>query len=398
MPSYSYQAIDQSNKKKKAVIEAESERRARQKISAEGLSLIRIKRISVKERQKERISAKHLILTTRQISLLLDSDTQVEESLKIAADQSKSRIMKETLYQIREQVLEGKSLKQAFSEFPKIFDHTYLSLIQAGDFSGNLMVMFDSLAEYLEENLAIKRKVLAALIYPLIVFLFSIFSILLFFVVVLPKVVEQFESAGVQLPFITQVFISLSKIIPLFVLFLLLLALIGLVYLKFKPLSLHQRSRVDFYLMKIPLLGSFLMLVELERFSALMFLYIKAGINFDIAFMDTVKSFKNFYLKQTFKSVVMQVREGKDFVVSLKKLSFCPMMFTEILGSGYKSGNMQKAFLKLNSFLKLEIENKRNLFLATLEPFIILMMGALILVLVVSIILPILKMNTLLLN
>lgn len=398
MPNYSYSVQDKNNKRLKGILEAESEREARLKLKNSGLLVISIKTVASRDKRSKSVSQKQLILTTRQISLLLDSDTQVEESLRLAADQTVNKVMKESLYEIRDLVLEGKGLRQAFAEYPRIFNHTYLSLIQVGDHSGNLMLMFESLANYLEASLAIRRKVMAALVYPMIVLLFSIFSILLFFVVVLPKVVSQFEDAGVALPLITQIFISFSKWIPFLSLAAVLGGILAWLVLKFKPLNHIQKRNIDKKLLALPLLGHFLLLVELERFASLMSLYIQSGINFDIAFIDTSQTFSNQFLKHEFNQVVLQVREGVDFTVSLKNLSFCPLMFTEMLSSGYRSGNMKKAFSKLENFLKMEIENKRNLFLATLEPFIILLMGGLILVLVISIILPILKMNTLLLK
>lgn len=396
MPIYQYVALTAKKKQKKGLLQASSEHHAKQQLKEKSLKLVSLK-LSLSKTNK-RVSEEKLILVTRQMALLLDSDTPLEESLKIAADQSTSQTLSYVFYEIRDAIMQGQSIAIALQQFPKIFHTTYISLVYSGFSSGNLKQTYHHLATYLEESLQIKRKVTAALIYPAIVFAFSVFAIVLFFLLVLPKITDQFLTAGVKLPILTRFLINISHSLP--VLLILSGILFSIAFLNKKKIYkyLEKKEQVYFSLFKIPLIGPFLLSTELERFSSMVLLYLSSGITIDLAFKDSLHSFKNPILKKEFRKVYQDMQEGKDFMMGLKKIPRLPTMFYELMASGYRSGNMKGAFEKVSQFLKFDLDNKRNLLLAALEPTIILVMGGFILILVMAIIIPILKMNTLLLN
>ena len=396
MPIYQYVALTHNKKQKKGLLQASSEHHAKQQLKENALKLVSLKLRSSKTNKG--VSDEKLILVTRQMALLLDSDTPLEESLKIAADQSTSQTLTYVFYEIRDAIMQGQSIALALQQFPKIFQKTYISLVYSGYSSGNLKQTYQHLSNYLEESLRIKQKITAALIYPAIVFGFSVFAIVLFFLVVLPKITEQFVTAGVQLPILTRLLIGASQGLPLILVSTAVLGFIA--YLKRNNIIKYLKNKDSFYLgiFKLPFIGPFLLSSELERFSSIILLYLNSGITIDLAFKDSLHSLKNPALKKEFMKVYQDMQEGKDFIMGLKKIPRLPTMFYELMASGYRSGNMRGAFEKVSQFLKFDLENKRNILLGALEPTIILVMGGFILVLVMAIIIPILKMNTLLIN
>ena len=148
---------------------------------------------------------------TRQLATLLEANTSIMDALKITADQSSNKNLVHILYNLREDIIQGKRLGLSMKKYPAVFSDTYTSLVSAGDSSGNLDIIFDKLADYLEESASIRQKVISALAYPFILIGFSVIVIIALLAFVLPQVIGQFIKAGAELPFITKALLALSN-------------------------------------------------------------------------------------------------------------------------------------------------------------------------------------------
>jgi general secretion pathway protein F len=146
--------------------------------------------------------------------------------------------------------------------------------------------------------------------------------------------------------------------------------------------------------LKIPILGSFFLNAEVEKFSSIMHLMMKSGLNLDLAMEQASSVISNKYIASTIKQSREDLIEGKDFILSLRKAKIFPSLFIQLLSSGYKSGNLIFMFEKVTQYMKQEIENKRSAVLSLLEPLIIILMGGVILLIVLAILIPIMEMNT----
>ena len=142
MPAYSYTAFNNSGKKEKGFLTAASERDARKAIKDLNLIPLYIKESNKSLANKTKVKDKDLVLITRQIATLLDADTSIDEALKITADQYNNEIIVDVLYTLRDEVIQGKRLGQAMKKYPQVFSNTYVSLVTAGDSSGNLDIIF----------------------------------------------------------------------------------------------------------------------------------------------------------------------------------------------------------------------------------------------------------------
>ena len=280
-------------------------------------------------------------------------------------------------------------------KYPGIFSDTYVSMVSAGDSSGNLDTVFSKLADYLEESASIRQKVISALTYPLILIGFSILVIISLLAFVLPQVIDQFIKAGAELPFITKFLIGISNnIIPIL---LVITFLSGSSYYIYKKYTKDKKNKllVDKKILAIPFLGNFILNSELERFSSTMELLLASGTNLDIALEECSKIFNNQYLSNIVMNAKDDVVEGKDFIIAMKHDEIFPDIFIQLISSGYRSGNLEKMFNKVSNFMKSEIENKRSVFLSLLEPIVIIFMGGFIMMIVLAILIPIMQMNTL---
>ena len=394
MPAYSYTAINKAGTKKKGIISAISEREARKLVKDLNLTPLKISE-SKNLGKTLRIKNKDIVLMTRQLATLLEAGTPIVDSIDITAKQIRNKNLIQVLFNLKEDLVQGKRLGNSMKKFPGVFSDTYISMVSAGDSSGNLDTVFSKLADYLEESASIRQKVISALTYPLILIGFSLIVIISLLAFVLPQVVNQFIKAGAELPFITKFLIGISNnIIP--ILIVVLFFAVGLYYL-YKKYTNNKDNKIfiDKKILAIPFLGNFILNSELERFSSTMELLLASGTNLDIALGECSKIFNNQYLSNIIMNAKNDVIEGKDFIASMKYGQVFPDIFIQLISSGYRSGNLEKMFNKVSNFMKSEIENKRSVFLSLLEPIVIIFMGGFIMMIVLAILIPIMQMNTL---
>ena len=394
MPAYSYTAINKVGTKKKGIISAISEREARKLVKDLNLTPLKISE-SKNLGKTLRIKNKDIVLMTRQLATLLEAGTPIVDSIDITAKQIRNKNLIQVLFNLKEDLVQGKRLGNSMKKFPGVFSDTYISMVSAGDSSGNLDNVFSKLADYLEESASIRQKVISALTYPLILIGFSLIVIISLLAFVLPQVVNQFIKAGAELPFITKFLIGISNnIIP--ILIVVLFFAVGLYYL-YKKYTNNKDNKIfiDKKILAIPFLGNFILNSELERFSSTMELLLASGTNLDIALGECSKIFNNQYLSNIVMNAKNDVIEGKDFIASMKYGQVFPDIFIQLISSGYRSGNLEKMFNKVSNFMKSEIENKRSVFLSLLEPIVIIFMGGFIMMIVLAILIPIMQMNTL---
>ena len=394
MPAYSYTAINKAGTKKKGIISAISEREARKLVK--DLNLTPLKLSESKNLGKTlRIKNKDIVLMTRQLATLLEAGTPIVDSIDITAKQIRNKNLIQVLFNLKEDLVQGKRLGNSMKKFPGVFSDTYISMVSAGDSSGNLDTVFSKLADYLEESASIRQKVISALTYPLILIGFSLIVIISLLAFVLPQVVNQFIKAGAELPFITKFLIGISNnIIP--ILIVVLFFAVGLYYL-YKKYTNNKDNKIfiDKKILAIPFLGNYILNSELERFSSTLELLLASGTHLDIALGECSKIFNNQYLSNIVMNAKNDVIEGKDFIASMKYGQVFPDIFIQLISSGYRSGNLEKMFNKVSNFMKSEIENKRSVFLSLLEPIVIIFMGGFIMMIVLAILIPIMQMNTL---
>ena len=394
MPAFSYIAINEAGIKKKGILSANSEREARRLVK--DLQLTPLKITESKDITKSlKVKNKDIVIMTRQLSTLLDANTPIVDALEITAKQLKNKDLIYVLFSLKEDIVQGKRLGNSMKKFPSLFSDTYISMVTAGDSSGNLDAVFSRLADYLEESASIRQKVLSALTYPLILVAFSIIVIMSLLVFVLPQVVNQFIKAGAELPLITKILLGISSnIIPITIV--ITLSGIGL-YLLYKNYTktLNNKIKAHKKILELPFLGNFLLNSELEKFSSTMELLLASGTNLDVALEECSNVFSNKYLANIIINSKKDVMEGKDFINSLKQDAALPDIFIQLVSSGYRSGNLVKMFNKVAQFMKSEIESKRSIFLSLLEPIVIIFMGGFIMMIVLAILIPIMQMNTL---
>ena len=395
MPTYNYIALNNNGSKKKGILSASSERETRKYIKDLQLTPISVAISTSRPSFRSKIKNKEIVLMTRQLATLLEANTSIVDALKITADQLNNKDLISIILNLREDVIQGKRLGQSMKKYPDVFNNTYSSLVTAGDSSGSLDLIFNKLADYLEESASIRQKVISALTYPIILIGFSIVVIFALLTFVLPQVIGQFVKAGAELPLITNLLIGLSN--NIFIIILSIAILSAFVIFGYRKYISNIENHISAHkkLLNLPLIGNFILVSEIERFSSTMALIMESGTNLDLALEESSKVFNNKYLNHIVMNAKKDTVEGKDFIFSFNKTKVFPNIFMQLISSGYKSGNLVKMFYKASDFLRNEIDTKRSIFLSLLEPLVIIFMGGFIMLIVLAILIPIMQMNTL---
>ena len=394
MPTFKYSALNANGKRVNGVLSSQSERAARQQIKATNLTPLSLNLSRTSLLRRARVSNKDLLFATRQIATLLDSGIALDETLKSIASEVDDKSLSAALHAIREDILQGTRIAESMAAHQSIFNDTYRSLISAGDTAGNLHLAFSNLADYLEEAALVRQQVVSALTYPIILLVFSIGVVVALLTFVMPQVVDQFVRAGATLPLLTRTLMTVSDYV--WVILVAVMAIFVGLYFLYINLLKDNKAAVSMHrkFLKIPLVGSFILNAEIERFARIMHLMMKSGLNLDVAMQQAHVVIGNRYISQIILKSRADLVEGKDFIISLRESKIFPSLFVQLLSSGYKSGNLVFMFEKVTQYMKGEIENKRSVVLSLLEPLVIIFMGGIILLIVLAILIPIMQMNT----
>ncbi|TXI92326.1 MAG: type II secretion system protein GspF [Neisseriales bacterium] len=400
MQSFSYKAVDKSGKEKAGVVQAESPKQARQLLRNQGLITTHLE--SEQERKskkavgvsfKKPISSLELSLITRQFSILLNSGLSVEQSLSALSDQLESQEQKAIMSGVRSEVLGGRSLAASLRMYPKVFPAVYCSLVNAGEQSGSLAKVMTKLADYSDKTRELTSKIMMALLYPLVVTIVATLVIIALLVFVVPQVVKVFEASKQTLPLITRGMIATSNGLRNYGIYMLIVILI--VVFSFAKSLKKKENRINFHrkLLTLPIAGRLLVNIDLARFTNTLSMLLSSGVPMLQALEASRDTLSNFMLKTSIDKAISMVREGIGLAVALKAQNAFPPVVIHLISSGEKSGNLDHLLSQAGSHQELELSHRSQLLTGILEPALIVFMGAVVMLIVIGIMLPILNMN-----
>ena len=398
METFDYAAIDRAGQRLNGSVTAQTAREARDILRAQALTPIELKAAKSKASQifsyEKKPSHRDLTQSTRQLAILIDAATPVEEALKVTATQYERSPMRAILLDVRSRVMEGERLSDGLKRHPKTFSDLFTAMVASGETSGRLPAVLERLASDLEAAQRIRRKILSATAYPMVLTLLAVIVSTILMVVVVPKVVEQFDSFGQELPGLTIFVIALSAWLQKYG-FILLLFIILAGFGFFQALKNDNiKRRWHSFILKIPLIGSLARNINAARFSRTMAGLIDSGTQSLVA-METAKhTLKNSIMRHAVKTAATKVREGSAMSRALKSTEVFPPLMVQMVAGGEASGNVGKMFGKSADYLEGEFEAATAIFLNLLEPLIIIIMSIMVLVIIGAIFLPILQLNS----
>ncbi|KTD21267.1 type II secretion system inner membrane protein GspF [Legionella londiniensis] len=397
MGAFQYQALKKSGATSKGIIEADSERQARQLLREQGLIPIHVLALkkTIRTRNRKKLSSSDLALLTRQLATLLAAGIPVEESLQGVSEQTEKDKIRQIIIGVRSKVLEGYSLAQALAEYPFAFPELYCATVAAGEQTGRLDLVLEKLADYTEKQQQTRHKIQQALIYPTLMVVVSVAIIGFLLAFVVPKIIDVFAESGQTLPGMTLALIAASEFLKdygVYCIFIFILLLIA-----FKQSLKHMRFRLFFHrtVLKLPIVSYLVKSINGARYIHTFSILFAAGVSVLEAMRVSASLINNLFMKQAFEIAAVRVKEGTAIHQALKATGFLNPMTVHLIASGEKSGQLSVMMERAAIHLEEEVNRLIDAALTLLEPIIILMMGAVVLFIVLATLLPIFSMEQL---
>lgn len=402
MADFDYVVIDPAGREKGGSVKADTIEDARAKLDARRMFVVRLEPGAAEKARKRagialrapRLSAKELTLFTRQLSTLVQV-SPLEESLRTIGRQSEKDHVRAIVGKVHGGVLEGRRLADALGAEPRSFPPLYRAMVSAGESSGSLPTIMERLADLMERQAVIRSKVLTAIAYPSVLAAFAVCVVAALMIFVVPKVVEQFDTVGQQLPLLTRMVMGLSAFLAgSWWLLLIVLAAAGLGFWR----ALRNegfRYRFDAMMLSLPLIGRLIRDLHAARMARTLSTMVASRLPLMEGLALTAGTVHNRVLRRASDDIVEAIRGGGSLSAALRRAGVFPPLLVYLAASGESAGRLDTMLERAADYLEREFDSFTSTALAMLEPVIIILMGGIVAVIILSILLPILQLQSL---
>ncbi len=405
MPGYKFTAYDLEGREQRGVLESDSPRLARAELRERGLFPLDVSEIAAANdqqaggRRQASLATADLARLTRQQATLLGAGLTVEQTFNALIEQAESENERQLLAGIRAAVREGKSLGDALAAYPGTFSDLYRTLVSAGETSGKLSDVLARLADYVEEQQALRQKLMVALIYPGIVFLVCVLVVTGLMTYVVPKVVAVFIATKQALPLLTRALIAFSGFLQLTGWFWLAGCIAALYGARVALAKEAVRLRWHSFLLSVPLVGRMVRAKESAQLAATLSILVGSGVPVLTALGAGAGVVGNLPMRQALQRATVAVREGAGLARALSaqqgKPHLFPPVMVHLIASGEASGRLTQTLESAARQQQRDVEMRTGAFAAMVEPAMILVMGVIVLIIVLAVLLPIFELNQL---
>ncbi len=406
MPKFFYIARDRLGKKITGAEEAASQEEVISRLQGKELIVINVipesgeglmpKPIDIGN--KGRITIKHnrvtggdLTLFCRQLATLLGAGVTILRSLDIILQQVASRRLYQIIKDLEKNMEAGLSLHEAMAKHPHIFSELWVNLVESGEASGNLAMVLNRLATYLERDAAFKKKIISALIYPAMLMFAGLGALLFMTIKIIPTFAEIFKGFNIDLPLLTKMLLALSGFISKFGVIIIITLVVGVWFFRKYISTREGKRKYQMFLLRLPVFGEFFRTLSVERFTSEMSTLVESGVPILYSLEISERSVNNVILGEIIRKIKEDVRVGKPLGQSLEGSNFFDPMVVQMVNIGEEIGELSNMFKRLNAFYQEYLETFLVRFTSMFEPAMLIFMGLLIGIMVVGLFLPIFK-------
>ena len=402
MPAYTYEAISAEGRSRQGVIDAESERAARSLLRQQALIPVKLQAVSVAKTaikgdivlwQARVFSSTDLVVWTRQLASLVAAGLPLERTLSALSEEADTPAKRDLLAQVRSEVNAGAPLAQALAMHPREFDALYVAVIGSGEQSGRLSQVLLQLAEDLEAAHQMRAKLLAASLYPAIVSGVALLIVVFLLAYVVPQVAQVFTSTQRSLPWLTVVMLALSSWVQALWLWLLVAGVMGFLLLKLALRQAEFREQFDAAWLRLPLLGRLSLGYNAARFAGTLALLVGAGVPMLKALQTAAQTLSNTALRANAMQAIELVREGAPLASALSQNKRLPGLLSMFARLGEQTGQLPQMLQHAAKHLSEEVQRRAMQLATILEPLLIVTMGAVVMLIVLAVMLPIIQLN-----
>jgi len=402
MPDFAYVGLDTAGRERRGSVRAETQDAARDQLARRRLYVVRIEpaaeiaATSLLSRaliRRKKLGAKQLTLFTRQLATLIQV-TPLEEALRTVSRQAEREEVRRVLENVHAGVVEGRRLSDAMGRETASFPALYRAMVAAGEGSGTLPHILERLAKLLERQAQVRGKILSTLAYPIILACVAVFVVFALMIFVVPKVVEQFQDIGQTLPLLTRIVIGISGFLASWWWALLLLAAIAVLGAGRALKDEGLRMKFDRMLLRLPLVGRLIRDLHAARMARTLSTMVSSRLPLLEGLRLTTGTVHNRVLRAAGADIAESVRTGGSLSGALKRAGIFPPLLVYLAASGEASGKLDVMLERAADYLDREFDSVTSTALALLEPAIIIVMGVIVALIVLSILLPILQLDT----
>lgn len=405
MPIFEYKAVDDRNKARKGIIDADSPRDARLKLRQDSLYVTEISETVRKQKRRvalrgitgvdvpNKLRNEQIAAVTRQMASLLQAGIPLAEALRMVIEQSPDKKVEATFRDIREKVTQGMGFGDAVLTHPAYFTELYSNMVKAGESSGALDAVMQRLANFLQSQTRLKNKVGAALMYPSIMVVIGVIVVTVLITFVVPKITQLLQARGQTLPLPTEILIGVSRFMQGYWL-LVLLALL-LVTILFQLFVNSEKGGLvwDRFKLRVPVFGDLMRKQAVARFSTTLATLLRSGVPALQAIEVTRNVVDNRVLKNALDRVHDQILEGADIATPMKQSGAFPPMVAYMIGVGEQAGNLEEMLERIAATYDEEVDLATQKLTSVLEPLIIVCLAVIVAGIVIAIVLPLLQLN-----
>ncbi len=404
MTAFRYEAVDNSGKTKTGVLNADSARAARAELRAQGLLPLMVEAISSNAAsptpqrrffKRERLTSTELSLFTRQLASLLEAGLPLEHTLTALLEQAERHYVRDLIAALRADVISGNSFSSALAQHPRDFSDIYRALVASGEQVGQLSRVLARLADYIERRNTLMQKVRLAFTYPTIVACVAFLIVLFLLTYVVPQIVSVFADRKQSLPMLTDVMLAISNFVRHYGIYMLLLGIGGGILWQFAQRNPNVKRRWHAWRMNAPLYGRFERSLNTARFASTLAITAGSGVPILQALRTSRDTLNNVALRELVDDATASVREGSSLARALSRQKTFPPLLIHMIHAGEITGELPSMLERAANIQEQELERRALSMASILEPALILVMGAIVLVIVLAVLMPIIEINQL---
>jgi general secretion pathway protein F len=404
VPVYDYKGLTVSGDAKTGIIDADSPREARLKLRGQNVlvtEIVQRKTTIKREKQRKKIldfkrgprGKSEVPMYTRQLATLLKAGIPLAQAMSALIEQCQTPDLEATFRDVREKLTQGLSFAEALAYHPAYFTDLYVNMVKAGEASGSLDAVLDRLADYLQRQAQLRNKVAAALAYPFVMIVVGIVIVVILMTWVVPKVMKVVRQSGQKIPVMTQMLNGIADFFGRYWLVVMLGILTLMLIHRWLMRREEYRYRVDKFKLGLPVLGELFRKSAVSRFAVSMSTLLKSGV----PVLESLKIVKdivsNSVLARVLDTVHKRIIEGTDIATPIKKSGVFPPVVGYMIAVGEQSGQLEDMLDRVAAAYDEEVEVQTQKVTSLLEPLLIVAMAFVVGFIVISVMLPILKIS-----
>ena len=383
-------------------VEADDEDRAIQALQTKGLFILSIQSDQAKTRgmlninrmSRGKVSGRELVFFGEQMSTLIGGGIPLVRALSLLSEHAENKNLAAVLVQVTKEVSAGGAFHKALEKHPRVFDEIWVSLVQAGEVSGQLPAVLRQVTAYSESKENIKSKIVTALAYPTVLMFMSSGVLAYFVVFIVPVFAGIFKDFNLKLPMLTQFIIMISNMVSNYIVLMIVAGIGGVFAFRAYIATPPGRLTWNHVQFKIPLFGSFIKNIQTERLLTTMSTLIRSGVSILNAVSVLEGAFKkNLIFQDALRKAKNDIASGRSISESFKKTGIFSGMVTDMMWMGEESGKLPDIIAVLSKYYQEQIDQWVRRFSSMIDPILVVGIGGVIGVIVLSIFMPIFQLS-----